>query len=96
MSKEDKMNEMMQNKVWAVVGATPNSEKMANRIYHTFGEHGYKAYPVNPNYGKMDDGGCRALNEMVCLKRQCPFFKPTKTTPEFENNLTTDEPTYPR
>lgn len=42
-------------------------------------------------YGKMDDDGCKALNEMVCLKRKCPFFKPTKATPKFEANMEINE-----
>jgi len=75
MSKEEKMQEMMKNKVWAVVGATPNPDKMANRIYHTFGEHGYQAYPVNPNYQNMDDGkACYSCLGDLPQKPQCVDF----------------------
>ena len=56
MSNEDKMREMLKKKVWAVVGASPNPDKTSNRIYHTFQDHGYKVYPVNPNYTQMEDG----------------------------------------
>ncbi len=56
MNNEQKMNEMLSKKVWAVIGATPNTEKTANHIYHTFVDNGYEAYPVNPNYTEMEDG----------------------------------------
>jgi len=56
MNNTEKMKEMVGKKVWAVVGATPNSDKVANRIYHCLKDNGYETYVVNPNYEKMDDG----------------------------------------
>ena len=56
MDNDKKMQEMLDKKVWAVIGATPNTEKTANRIYHTLINHGYETYPVNPNYTEMEDG----------------------------------------
>ena len=56
MDNDKKMQEMLDKKVWAVIGATPNTEKTANRIYHTLINYGYETYPVNPNYTEMEDG----------------------------------------
>lgn len=56
MDNKKKMNEMLEKKVWAIVGATPNTEKIANRIYHTMKSKGYETYAVNPNYKQMEDG----------------------------------------
>jgi predicted CoA-binding protein len=56
MNNNEKIETMVQKKVWAVVGATPNSEKVANKIYHTLKEYGYETYVVNPKYEEMDDG----------------------------------------
>ena len=56
MNNEKKMNDMLKKKVWAVIGATPNTDKTANRIYHTLRSHGYETYAVNPNYEEMEDG----------------------------------------
>lgn len=51
-----RMRKMLDKKVWAVVGATPNKEKDANSIYHSLIRHDYEVYAVNPNYTKMNDG----------------------------------------
>ncbi len=56
MSNDQKIEMMADKKVWAVVGATPDPEKISNRIYHTFKKFGYQAYAVNPKYEEMDDG----------------------------------------
>jgi hypothetical protein len=50
------IKEMLDLKVWAVVGATPNSEKVANHIFHMLSERGYEVYAVNPNYDEMAPG----------------------------------------
>lgn len=56
MNNEEKMKEMMNKKVWAVIGATFKPEKISNKIYHTLKNHGYEAYAVNPSCEEMDDG----------------------------------------
>lgn len=56
MNNQQKVEMMADKKVWAVVGATPNPDKIANHIYHTFKDYGYQAYVVNPKYDTMDDG----------------------------------------
>jgi predicted CoA-binding protein len=75
MDNEKKMNEMLDKKVWAVIGATPNTEKTANRIYHTLRKFGYETYPVNPNYTEMDDGEkCYGSLEDLPKKPECVDF----------------------
>ena len=56
MNNDQKVEMMVGKKVWAVIGATPNPEKISNKIYHTLKEHGYETYVVNPKYEEMDDG----------------------------------------
>ena len=56
MENEKNMKEMLGKKVWAIVGATPNTDKIANKIYHTLKSKGYETYAVNPNYNEMEDG----------------------------------------
>lgn len=51
---EQVKKEMLSKKVWAVVGATPDSEKFGYKIYKKLKEHGYTAYGVNPKYESLD------------------------------------------
>lgn len=69
--KKKRMRKMLDKKVWAVVGATPNAEKTGNGIYHTLVKHDYEVYAVNPNYSKMNDGS-----------RCYPALKDLPKTPE--------------
>jgi uncharacterized protein len=50
------IKEMLDKKVWAVIGATPNTEKTANHILHMLIDHGYEVYAVNPNYEEIEPG----------------------------------------
>ncbi|NLW40620.1 MAG: CoA-binding protein [Tissierellia bacterium] len=47
--------EMLNKKVWAVVGATPNEEKFGYKIWKILLDHGYETYGVNPNYDFIHD-----------------------------------------
>ncbi|MCX7920919.1 MAG: CoA-binding protein [Clostridia bacterium] len=51
-------NAMLEKKVWAVVGANDNPEKFGNKIYKKLKSHGYKVYPINPNYESIDGDKC--------------------------------------
>lgn len=46
---------MLEKKVWAVVGATPNEEKFGYKLYKRLVETGYEVYGVNPVYDKIGD-----------------------------------------
>lgn len=45
---EQVKKEMLEKKVWAVVGATPNPDKFGYKIYKALKDHGYTVYGVNP------------------------------------------------
>ncbi|SNS35978.1 hypothetical protein SAMN05446037_1008142 [Anaerovirgula multivorans] len=51
---EKNKKEMLQKKVWAVVGATPDTEKFGYKIYKKLKAHGYTVYAVNPKYEKIE------------------------------------------
>ncbi|MGI6731562.1 MAG: CoA-binding protein [Anaerovoracaceae bacterium] len=75
MDNQKKMDEMLNKKVWAVVGATANQGKTGNRIYHTLKSEGYETYAVNPNYTEMDDGSkCYASLEDLPQVPDCVDF----------------------
>lgn len=46
--------EMLDKKVWAVVGATEKKDKWGSKIYKILKEHGYETYAVSPNYEEID------------------------------------------
>lgn len=46
----DVIDEMLDKKKWAVLGASPKKEKIANRIVHRLKNKGYEVYCINPNY----------------------------------------------
>lgn len=48
MDTTDQIHEMLQCKVWAVVGATENPEKFGHKIYKLLKEADYKVFAVNP------------------------------------------------
>lgn len=55
---EDLVNEALAKRMWAVVGATPRTEKFGYKIYKTLKNHGYTVFPVNPNYDEVDGDPC--------------------------------------
>lgn len=50
--------DMLEKKVWAVVGANTDREKYGNMIYRKLLGRGYTVYPVNPNYGEIEGNAC--------------------------------------
>jgi len=82
MDNNKKMEEMLNRKVWAVIGATPNADKTANHIYHTLRSYGYETYAVNPNYTEMEDGTkCYSRLEDLPKVPDCvDFVVPPKVT----------------
>lgn len=47
-------NEMLDKKVWAVIGVTPNKEKFGYKIYKKLKKHGYTVYAINPKYEEIE------------------------------------------
>ncbi|SHE48433.1 hypothetical protein SAMN02746089_00311 [Caldanaerobius fijiensis DSM 17918] len=52
------IEDALDQKVWAVVGATPNKEKYGYKIYRKLKDNGYEVYPVNPLYESIDGDTC--------------------------------------
>lgn len=51
---EDLIEEFINQRVWAVVGASEDPAKYGNRIFRDLREAGYTVYQVNPPGGKVD------------------------------------------
>ncbi|WP_024834292.1 CoA-binding protein [Ruminiclostridium josui] len=50
--------QMLEKKVWAVVGANQDPEKYGNKIYKKLKNSGYEVYPVNPGYETVEGDKC--------------------------------------
>lgn len=68
---EQIINDMLDKKVWAVVGATQNLSKFGNKIYKKLKAFGYEVYPINPVYDEIEGDKCyKSLSELP-LKPDC-------------------------
>lgn len=56
MTKE----QALQQKKWAVVGASDNKDKFGFKIYRKLKAHGYEVYPVNPGIAEVLGDKCYA------------------------------------
>ncbi len=95
MNNDQKVEMMVGKKVWAVIGATPNPEKVANRIYHTLKDYGYETYVVNPKYEEMDDGAriYGSLEDLPKVPDCVDFVVPKSVTMEHLSAM--DPASYP-
>ncbi len=50
--------ECVNERVWAVVGASTDPAKWGHRIYRALKESGYRVYPVNPRAERIDGDPC--------------------------------------
>lgn len=50
--------ESVNERVWAVVGASTSPAKWGHRIYKALKESGYRVYPVNPRAQQIDGDPC--------------------------------------
>jgi predicted CoA-binding protein len=53
-SQRELIDEAVNKRVWAIVGASENTEKFGNRIYRNLKQAGYEVYGVNPNAETAD------------------------------------------
>ncbi len=51
---EDRIEEFISKRVWAVVGASHNPAKFGNKIVRDLHNAGYIVYPINPQEGEID------------------------------------------
>ena len=71
MDMEVLKREMLEKKVWAVVGATPNKDKFGYKIYSKLKNKGYEVYAVNPNYESIDGDTCFSSISDLPKKPNC-------------------------
>lgn len=48
------IDDAVERRVWAIVGASENTAKFGNRIYRNLKQAGYTVYGVNPNAESVD------------------------------------------
>ena len=53
-SQRELIDEAVNKRVWAIIGASENTEKFGNRIYRNLKQAGYEVYGVNPNAETAD------------------------------------------
>lgn len=49
----DKMTEFLNMRIWAVIGASDNTEKFGYKIFKSMKDAGYTVYPVNPGVSEI-------------------------------------------
>lgn len=55
MNRIEKIKEeMLDKKVWAVVGATPDESKFGYKIFKKLKDEGYEVYGINPKHEELD------------------------------------------
>jgi predicted CoA-binding protein len=55
---EDIVQAAVDNRVWALVGASTNPNKYGNIILHNMSNAGYTVYPINPRATEIDGYKC--------------------------------------
>ncbi len=58
MDMEILKKEMLDKKVWAVLGATNKKDKFGYKIYKKLKNRGYEVYPINPGLDEVDGDKC--------------------------------------
>lgn len=54
MSTRERIDRAVNERVWAIVGASNDRSKFGNRIYRDMRSAGYTVYPVNPNETEVE------------------------------------------
>lgn len=65
---EKNKREMLQKKVWAVIGATPNKQKFGYKIWKKLKDFNYEVYPVNPKYEEIEGYKCYSSLKVLPVK----------------------------
>ncbi len=80
---EELIKEFMDQKRFAVVGATDNPEKYGNRIVKNLRGRGYEVYPVNPKLEEVEGLKCYpSIAEIPVRVDVVDFVVPPKATEE--------------
>ena len=62
---EDRIEEFINKRVWAIVGASHNPAKFGNKIVRDLHNAGYIVYPINPKEGEIE--GLKVYARLVDL-----------------------------
>lgn len=54
MTEQGKINQFLEGKRFAVVGASANREKYGNKVLRVYQQHGLDVVPVNPKDGEIE------------------------------------------
>ena len=87
--------EMLKLKKWAVIGATPNTEKIANQIVNKLVRWDYEVFCVNPNYDEVE--GIKCYKDIASLPEKpdaIDFVVPPSVTLKAVEALDPDEIKY--
>jgi len=80
---EELIREFMDQKRFAVVGATDNPDKYGNRIVKNLRNRGYEVYPVNPKLEEVEGLKCYpSIAEIPVRVDVVDFVVPPKATEE--------------
>jgi len=78
---QDLIKEFMAQKIFAVVGATENTEKYGHQVFKNLKSRGYEVYPVNPKLKELDGIRCySALAEIPAKIDVVDFVVPPDVT----------------
>lgn len=81
MDIEKNKKEMLDKKVWAVLGATPNKEKFGYKIYKKLKDNNYEVYPINPKYDDIEGEKCyNSFSDLPKNPDVVDFVVPPKVT----------------
>ncbi|KXB87183.1 CoA binding domain protein [Veillonella sp. DNF00869] len=73
------METAIQEKTWAVLGATTRTDKFGYKIFKHLVNKGYTVYPVNPNITSIDGVQCYpSLHELPVVPTVVDFVVPEK------------------
>jgi uncharacterized protein len=80
---EDLVREFLEQKRYAVVGASDNPQKYGNQIVKTLKQNGYEVYPVNPKLRTLEGDKCYAgLKDIPVKVDVVDFVVPPAATEE--------------
>lgn len=79
MNNNSLKKEMLDKKVWAVLGATPNKEKFGYKIYKKLKDNNYEVYPINPKYEDIGEDKCyKSIEDLPITPDVLDFVVPAK------------------
>jgi len=57
-TKERNKKELLEKKIWAVIGVTPNQQKFGYKIWKKLKENEYEVFAINPKYSNIEGDKC--------------------------------------